>query len=334
MEAEIAEQPDVIRHIVAMHGEIRASVARLLPSRLQGVALVGRGSSANALIYGRYALEIATRRPVTFVAPSVHSLYGVDVDYADHLAIAASQSGRTPEIVDAAARLRAGAAATVGVTADVQSPLASAVDLVLDLQTGRERAVPATKTFTAELAVLAMIAEAAGPVPWHPDQWHALADVLDDVVADPGPAWRTAAALGGVQRVATVGRGFLSSVAYEAALKLEETALIAATPYSAASFRHGPVAAAAADFPVVAFTANGPAGDDVAQLVDALRARGVPVVIIGPTPAADLPIPGDLTEALLVLPAAVRAQQLALAVAMHRGLDADAPHGLEKVTRT
>lgn len=333
MAAEMAEQPAVLQRLVAARDEVHDAVRRVVPAHLRGVALVGRGSSENALVFARYALEIATRRPVTFVAPSVHALYGVDVDYGDHLAIAASQSGRTPEVVDAIARLGA-SAATIALTADVDSPLARAAHAVIDIRTGVERAIPATKTFTAQVAVAAMAAEATGPVAWRVDDWRAVPDAVADVVADVGTASRVATRLGNVQRMVSIARGFLLAVAREAALKLQETALLTVASHSAASFRHGPIAAVAQDAPVVAVAAPGPAGDDVHRVIATLRRRGVPVVTIGPMPDADLPVPPGLPEALVVFPAAARIQQLALALAVQRGIDPDAPPGLEKVMPT
>lgn len=334
MAAEMAEQPAVLRRLVAAREEIHEEVRRLVPRTPRGVALVGRGSSENALVFARYLLEIATQRPATFVAPSLHDLYGVDVDYRDHLALAASQSGRTPEIVGAVSRLATSGAATIAVTADTSSPLATAAHVAIDLRTGIERAVPATKTFTAQLAVAAMVAEALGPVPWHPADWDAVGDAVAEVVVDDQPARSVAIRLGQVSRLRTTARGVLFAVAREAALKLEETALVDVACHSAASFRHGPIAAVSSDSAVIAISAPGPAGDDVAGLVTTLRQRGVPVVTIGPAPGSDLPVPPGLPEPLAALPAAVRVQQLSLTVALQRGLDPDRPPGLEKVTVT
>lgn len=334
MAAEIAEGPHVLRRLLDDRPVVHDAVRRLLPRPLAGVALVARGSSDNALTFGRYALEIATGRPATFVAPSVHDLYGVSIDFAGHLAVGASQSGRTPEVVDALIRLRAAGAATVALTAEPTSPIVAAADLAVDLRTGTERAVPATKTFVAEVAVTAILAEAIGPVPWTPGDWSTVPDAVAAAVDDDGPAWRVVERLSGVSRLACVGRGFTLALAREAALKVQETALLAATAHSAASFRHGPIAAAGPEMPVLLWISPSPAGADAEALARTLRQRGVPVVTVGPGAGADLPIPGGLPDALAVLPAAVRLQQLALALALSRGLDPDTPAHLSKVTAT
>ena len=77
----------------------RASARRWRRQPFNGITIVARGSSDHAAIFGRYLLEAATGRPVSLAAPSLHTLYGVDVDYSGQLVIAVSQSGATPEIV-------------------------------------------------------------------------------------------------------------------------------------------------------------------------------------------------------------------------------------------
>jgi glucosamine--fructose-6-phosphate aminotransferase (isomerizing) len=332
MAAEIAEQPHVLRQRLIDRERIHHGVRRLVPDPLHGIAVLGRGSSGTALVFARYALELAARRPVTVVAPSVHRLYGVTVDYAGYLAIAASQSGRTPEIVEAAGRLRAGGATTIALTNDPASPLAGMSDLVVPLGAGPEAAVPATKTFTAQVAVAAMIAEALGPVPWAAADWPAAIGAVEAAVIDAEPVGRAVERLAGVQRLASVGRGLTLCLAQEASLKLQETARVAVTWHSAASFRHGPIAAAAPDFPVLAWGARGPSGADVSRLVDQLRRSGIPTITVGPGSDGDVPVPGSLPDGLAVLPAAVRLQQLALQLGLERGHNPDAPPGLGKVT--
>jgi glutamine---fructose-6-phosphate transaminase (isomerizing) len=131
-----------------------------------------------------------------------------------------------------------------------------------------------------------------------------------------------------------VGRGYLMCVALEAALKLRESTGVRAEGWSAADFRHGPVTVARGDLPLLAVSASGPAAADVEELAAELERSGTPVLRLADRPDADLPYPGGLAEPLCALPAAVRAQQLALAVARLRGLDPDEPPGLRKVTPT
>jgi glucosamine--fructose-6-phosphate aminotransferase (isomerizing) len=334
MAAEMAEQPGVLAGLAARRQDLSSRVRVVVPPDLAGTVLIARGSSDHAAIYGRYLLELATGRPVSLAAPSLHTLYGGRVDYRGYLAIAVSQSGRTPEIVSVLERAGAAGARTVGITNGRDSPLARVAEAVVDLEAGEERAVPATKTFTAQLAAFAILAEALGPVPWTDDDWPRVPDLVERVLGDPEPARAVAEAIGDSAGLITVGRGYLYAVALEAALKLKETTGLPAQGYSAADLRHGPIAVVERGFPVLAFTARGPAAADMADLVGVLHDRGARVIQASEEAGADLPLPGGAPEPFATIPAVVRAQQVAHALAVQRGLDPDAPPGLSKVTTT
>src|SRR3954447_20212471 len=323
MAAEMAEQPAVLHRLIDQRDDLLARVRAILPSPPLRVVVVARGSSDHAAIYGRYVFEHATRTPVALAAPSLHTRYGVDTDYRGYVAIAASQSGHTPEIVTALEQMRSHGAIAIAVTNDAESPLAQSAELALTLGAGPERAIPATKTFTAQLAVFALLAEAMGPVPWSESDWETVPRSVETVLADPAPAGRVAAEIGDARAAVVLARGFLFSVALEAALKLKETTSLLAWADSTADFRHGPIAVVDSALPVLAISATGPCAADVAEITRDIRARGGHVCSIADTPDADLPIPTGVPEALATIPAAVRAQQLALALARHRGLDAD-----------
>jgi glucosamine--fructose-6-phosphate aminotransferase (isomerizing) len=333
MIAEMGEQPDVLRRMIARADVLADSVRAIAPRPLAGTAIVARGSSDHASVYGRYLLELATGRPVSLAAPSLHLLYGARVDYRGQLAIAVSQSGRTPEIVTTLTRLRDSGARALAITNDAGSDLAAAGDALLALDAGAELAVPATKTVTAELLAFALIARALGEVPFSDADLAALPDAVTWVLQDVEPARRAAFALVGDTRLVVTARGLLLGAAFEAALKLQETSGIAADGISAADLRHGPIAIVDAGFPVLALSAPGPAFEDVAELVVTLRERGARVLTIGEQPGADLPLP-PVVEGLAPIVAVVRAQQLARELALARGRDPDAPEGLNKVTRT
>jgi glutamine---fructose-6-phosphate transaminase (isomerizing) len=141
---------------------LMAAVRATLPATLRGIVLVARGSSDHAAVYGRYVLEAACGLPVARAAPSLHTLYGAPAHYDGYLAVATSQSGRTPEIVTVLERMQQHGAAGVAVTNDAASPLALAADAVVELDAGEERAVPATKTFTAQVVLLYLLALRCG----------------------------------------------------------------------------------------------------------------------------------------------------------------------------
>jgi len=334
MAAEMAEQPEVLERLVRRRVEIAASIAALVPEHLCGTVLVARGSSDTAALYGRYLFEMASGRPVALASPSLHTLYQIPADHRGYLAVGISQSGRTPEVVSVLERMRASGARTVAIVNATSSPLSDAADVVIDLSAGSELAIPATKTFTATLLALALVAAALGPLPWDDGDLSALPEHVSQVLDDRHRADVTARRLDGANRVLTVARGPLLAAASETALKIRETSAIFAEAFSAADLRHGPIAAVTPDVPVLAFSAQGPAAADVAELCSVLRSRGVSVSTISAEPGADLPLPRAVPEALQPVVAAVRGQQIALSAALARHLDPDAPIGLTKVTLT
>lgn len=329
MVAEMRETSAALRRLLAARSTIAGALGAI-PGPAAGFVLVGRGSSEHAALYGRHLLEMSTRRPASLFPPSLTGAAGV---YRGYVAVAISQSGETADVVSTLDALQGAGAFTVALTAWPESPLAATADLVIDLRTGPERAVPATKTFVASLAALALMAEILGTVPWAPEGWGQMIGAVDEVLDDPAPAERAAARLGPNDAVACVGRGLLKPIAREASLKLQEAALVHADAFSTIGFHHGPIATAGPDRPVVGFAEAGPGGDDTRRLLRRVRLWGSQTVLVDQSPDADLPLPLGVPSGLLPLPAAARAQQLALAVALRRGLDPDEPRGLTKVTR-
>jgi glucosamine--fructose-6-phosphate aminotransferase (isomerizing) len=334
MAAEMAEQPDRLAHLIGRFDEIVERVRSVAPEPLGGITIVARGSSDHAAVYGRYLLEAATGRPVSLAAPSLHTLYDVEVDYADQLVIAVSQSGATPEIVRTLERLQQGGGRGLAITNDPASALARAAHQSIVLGMGEERAVPATKTVTGQFASFAVAACALGRAPFTREGLDAVPEAVRTVLADPAPAATAAGELAGASQLITVARGYLFAAALETALKIKETCSLLADGYSAADLRHGPIAAVTRGLPVVAFCAPGPAYADIASLVAELRTRQADVLIVGCGASADLPLPDAVPEPLAPIVAVVRGQQLAYELATALGVDPDSPPGLTKVTPT
>src|SRR3982750_2793132 len=120
MASEMAEQPRVLSALAARRAELAAEVRGALGGDAApvGIVLVARGSSDNAAVFGRYVLEVATRRPVALAAPSLVTRYGVDDRLDGWLAVGVSPSGKTPEIVTVLERYGAAGATTVAITND------------------------------------------------------------------------------------------------------------------------------------------------------------------------------------------------------------------------
>ncbi len=319
MRREMGEQPEVLARLLSRRLAVDAA-------DVAGVVIVARGSSDHAAVYGRYLLELATRRPVALAAPSLYTRYGARTDASGWLVVGVSQSGRTPEIVDVVQRLRATGGKAIAITNHADSPLATAAEAVIELGAGEELAVPATKTFTAQMAAFAVLAAALGDVPWADGDLARVPESVAAVLADPEPVQALSERWADIEELIVTARGWLYSAALESALKVREAALVTANGYSVADFLHGPIAAVDPGAAVLAMRAEGPAAADVDEAVATLELRRADVHVLPP-------ITG-VPEALAPIAASVRGQQLSLELALRKGLDPDAPRGLNKVTIT
>jgi glutamine---fructose-6-phosphate transaminase (isomerizing) len=331
MAAELAEQPEVLGRLADRHKADRDLVRAVLPGSLAGTVLLARGSSDNVAVYGRYLIELASRRPAGLAAPSVHTRYEADVDYRGYLVVALSQSGATPEIVDIAARMRRFGAVVVGITNEPGSPLTEAGDLTLLTEAGPELAVPATKTVTAQMLAVAAIAAAFDPSLVTMADLATLPGAVASLVADPGPAEAVAGRWPQARRLIVTGRGLAYAAALETALKIKETARVHAEGLSSADLLHGPIAALDSKLPVIVVSGGDRFAADEATLATRLATEGVPYAVCGSGGDLSLPTASEVTSPIL---ATVRGQQLALASSLLRGLNPDAPAGLSKVTAT
>jgi glutamine---fructose-6-phosphate transaminase (isomerizing) len=336
MAAEMAEQPDVLARVTARAPADAEAVRAAVPRPLAGVVFLARGSSDNAAVFGRYLAELRASRPAGLAAPSLYTRYHATVDWRGYLVVALSQSGATPEIISTCQAMRAGGAVVLGITNEPDSPLADAVDLLLSTDAGPERAVPATKTVTAQLAVLvtvtsALRASAAGGTPGAggavgDDALDGLPGAVAGVLGDPGPVERLADRWRSLDRLVVAGRGLAYAAALETALKVKETTGILAEGISTADLLHGPIAAVYAGAPVLLVDGGGPADTDLDELRALLASRRAH--------AASLPVPPGLPEAVHVIAAITRGQQLAYELARARHVNPDAPAHLSKVTAT
>jgi glutamine---fructose-6-phosphate transaminase (isomerizing) len=326
MAAEMAEQPEVLARLAARAPADAAAVRAVVPRPLAGIVFLARGSSDNAAVFGRYLAELRAGRPAGLAAPSLYTRYHADVDWRGYLMIALSQSGATPEIIGTCQAVRAAGATVIGITNEPGSPLAGAVDLLLATDAGPERAVPATKTVTAQLAVLVTVGAALGTGPAAGDTLAGLPARVAATLDDPGPAGELARRWHAIDRLVVAGRGLGYAAALETALKVAETTGVLAEGMSAADLYHGPIAAVYAGAPVLLVNGGGPADADLADLRLLLDSRHAET--------AALPAAPGLAEPAQVITAVVRGQQLAAALALARGTDPDAPAHLTKVTET
>ena len=279
---EIGEQPAALRTLLAAKNEL-AAVARELARRPLLVRLVGHGSSDNAASYAVYAFGLLAGWSAMRDSISLSVYYGADLPYRDSVVVALSQSGQTPDVVSYVEVARRRGALTVALTNDANSPLALASQLVVELRAGAEQAVAATKSYTNELAAIALLAaHAAGRGPEVSDALRILADLMEETLPRLAPeVRRLAEPLAFVGRMVVVGRGVEYATARELALKLKETCRVAAEALTATDLAHGPVAALDQLFPVWAIASDDAMLPSVVTAVAHARASGAVVIASG-----------------------------------------------------
>jgi glucosamine--fructose-6-phosphate aminotransferase (isomerizing) len=338
--AEIREQPLALERLLAADGEIAriASIARERDVEL--VRMVGHGSSDNAASYGVYAFGLLPRWTAIRDSITLTVHYDTPIDLSRSMVIGLSQSGQTPDVLEYLLRARRAGAFTVAVTNEPDSELSAAAEATIPLGAGPELAVAATKTYVNTLAALALLAgHIAGRGPEIADGLRAAAGILSLWLPELEEATRSLApTFSYTGRMFVIGRGTEFATAREIALKLLETCKIAAEPLTTTDLAHGPVAALDPLFPVWAIASQDGTLPTVQEAAGRIQAMGATLVSSGT--AADavtasayrLPVP--MTEPALLSPllSVVPGQLFALALSRARGLDADAPHGLKKVT--
>ena len=332
---EAAEAPEAARRAIAANrAPISELAARLVALPPTLIATCARGSSDHAATYGAYLLATSLGRPVASVGPSMVSIYGrAPEGLAGALLIAISQSGRSPDVVQLATAARAAGALVVGLINDVTSPLAAACEIVLPLGAGPETSIAATKSFLLAATALLQLAAA-----WSGDpQLAAAVDRAPDVLADAcAQDWAPALApLARATSLYVVGRGVGLGPTQEVALKLKETCRLHAESFSTAEILHGPIALVGPGFPILALGQDDATGTGTREVLATLVGLGADVAsTLAVAGTRALPIAAGVPPVLAPL-CAVQSFYLALpALAAARGLDADAPPHLRKVTQT
>jgi fructoselysine-6-P-deglycase FrlB-like protein len=339
MRTEIGEQPAAIRATI---GALlpRAAEAAALASSTRQVLFIARGTSDNAAVYGSYLIQAHAGRLATLASPSIATTYRSRVDLGGVLAVALSQSGQTEEIVETLTWARDCGAATLAITNGDGSPLAETADVAFVTRAGTERAVPATKTFTTQLAALAVLAIGLG-ADLDPGELRRVPDEIEAMLAAPQRELDPIVAeLAKDAGVVVSGRGFAYAAALELALKLKEACYLHAMGLSYADLLHGPIAVVDARTPAILLAADsGPTLDgtvDLARRVTGVGARAYGIGGGGRLAAAcTRALAGpQLPEWLAPLGLIVPGQLLTEALARRLGLDPDHPRGLSKVTQT
>lgn len=340
MLAEIKEQPEILARLcLEAARETEELARRIREEEIEVIVFAARGTSDHAAVFGQYLFSYLTGIPVALATPSLVTIYRRPLRLPKALVIGISQSGAAADVAEYLAAARAAGAVTALITNNPASPMATEVEHLLLCRAGEEKAVAATKTYTAEMALLALVALALSG---DRSLARAFAELPEKIRATLALEESIKA---GVERYTfmeeclVLARGLNQATALEAALKIQETSLINAKGFSAADFAHGPIALLRRNIPVLLFAPSGAALEGLLAMAATVRARGGELIVFADHEEAlaagrtafRLP---EVAEVFSPFTCIVAAQLFACFLALAKGLDPDRPAGLTKVTVT
>lgn len=339
---EIHEQARVLAELIEAEEVNTVRMAEEIRRRgVRYIVIAGRGTSDNVARYGQYLFGANNRLPVGLATPSLFSIYNRPPRLEDGLVIGISQSGQSPDIVAVLEEGQRQGALTLAVTNNPDSPLAAQADFVIPLHVGQERAVAATKTYTAQLTALALLSCAMGDDPDCVEALRrvplAVERVLDgeELIAAAVERYRY------LETCVVLGRGYNYATAFEIALKLKELTCIIAESYSSADFMHGPIAVVRSGSLALIIAPSGSMFDTMRNFSLELKSRGVELLIISDQrdllaeSVTPLPLPEEgVHEWLSPIVAVIPGQLFAYHLTLVKGYNPDHPQGLNKVTLT
>ncbi|MDP2181245.1 MAG: glutamine--fructose-6-phosphate transaminase (isomerizing) [Actinomycetota bacterium] len=349
---EIYEQPKAIRETLrgrmGTDGMIQLSelqMTREQISSINRVFILACGTSYHAGIVAKILIETWARIPVE-VQVSSEFRYADPIVDDETLVVAISQSGETADTLAGVREARARGAKVIAITNVVGSRVTRESDGVIYTHAGPEIGVCATKTFTAQIAALNVLALKLAQVRGALSDerieslWEGLSnipDVVEAILGDLRTIDECAAQYTGVYSTLFLGRGIGMPVAMEGALKLKEISYIHAEAYAAGEMKHGPIALITEDVPVVVIATQGHTYEKVISNIQEVRARGAEVIAVATHGDDDicchaehvLRIPAT-PELLSAIPATIPLQVLAYRIAKLRDCNVDQPRNLAK----
>ncbi len=349
---EIHEQPKAIRETLRGRmgddGSIELSELDMTPEQVaevERVFILACGTSYHAGIVAKNLIEAWARIPVE-VQVSSEFRYGDPIVGERTLVVAVTQSGETADTLAGVREARERGAKVMAVTNVVGSRVTRESDGVIYTHAGPEIGVAATKTYTAQIAALNVLAlklaQAKGTLSAERidsirRELSDLPEVVEAILHDLRAVDECAAAYKDVYSTLFLGRGIGVPTAMEGALKLKEISYIHAEAYPAGEMKHGPIALITQDVPVVFVATQGRTYEKVVSNIQEVRARGAEVIAIATHGDEEirqhaehvLHIPAT-SEALSAIPATIPMQVLAYRIAKLRDCDVDQPRNLAK----
>jgi glucosamine--fructose-6-phosphate aminotransferase (isomerizing) len=352
---EIYEQATAVRETIAeriRYGQLTLEGLGLSDDELRNlrrIVILACGTAYHAGVAGRYVIEEWARVPVEHDIASEWRYRNPVLD-KNTLVIGISQSGETRDTLDAMALARKNGARTLAITNMMGAQITREVDSVLYTRAGLEMGVAASKTFTAQVSLLYLIAlklaqvretlpkeEIASLIAEVQQLPEKIAQFLQDADDGVHPIEEIAERHYDKRFFLYLGRNIGLPICLEGALKLKEISYIPTEAYSAGEMKHGPIALLDSETPVVCIATDSHVYDKVVSNIQETRARGAQVIAIATDGNEDIQHHADdviyvpkTNEYLQAVLAVLPLQLLAYRIARLRGLNVDQPRNLAK----
>ena len=321
--------------------KIIGDVVRCLAGRrTDSVVIAARGTSDHAGVYGKYIMEYALGIPVALAAPSIYTVYRKELKLGNSLVIGISQSGRALDVLEVIKSAKANGAVTVCITNDDKSPLANEAAFHLYCSAGPEKSVAATKTFTSEMYLVALLVAELSKDAVMKKDLYCISENIGRIFESSVHIANRAERYRYINDCFVLTRGINYAIALETALKIQETTYIRAEAYATSDFYHGPFATVEKDAPVIVFAPEGPALNDVVEMIKRLIESKAELIVVSNNSGVlgmgntAFEIPETSNDIISPFYNVVVAQMFACQLALTKGLNPDAPRGLKKVTIT
>lgn len=338
---EIHEQPQVLANLLEREKDpIQRLVNSIRNRRVSYVVIAARGTSDNAARYANYLMGSINQLPVALATPSLFTVYKKPPLFGNALVLGISQSGKSPDIVAVLAEARRQGVLTASITNYPKSDLAQVSDHVIDLHAGLEKSIAATKTYTSELAAIALLSASLAEDSRMVAELAKIPQQVNLTLGMGKEISQIAQRYRYMRACVVIGRGYNYATAFEIALKLKELTYTLAEPYSSADFLHGPLALIEPGFPVILITPSGAMLTEMKGFIQTIKNRSAELIVISDDSSAlneariPLALPVSIAEWLSPIVCVIPGQLLALYLANLRDFDPDHPRAIHKVTET
>ena len=336
IQSEIAEIPEVFSRIISQQKIFENAVALIRAREINNVVIVARGTSAHAGLFLKTLIETEMGLPVGLAFPSAVSINGAKLNYRNSLVIGISQSGQSPDLLSYLKAAADGGALVITMTNDANSPMAKSAELHLDLQAKPEKALAATKSYSAQLLTSLLLVRT-----WNIDNRAitSISSYASEILKRNEISESLIKDINSRANLIFVGRGFGLANAREGALKIQETSFKFIQGFSAADYIHGPMAAVDKDCTVIFLAPKASAINGLEKAATETRQRGAKAIWLG---SGGAPVSGETVvrgsesedEALNCVVDATLIQILAVKLSLSLGHNPDTSRGLNKVTLT